>query len=114
MLAALFNQVLLIEQRRTRTDKTHVTAEDTEKLRQLIQTGLAQEGSTRSQEFLGIGKQMRGYRRRIDSHGTEFRHAENAVMTTDPIRPVDDGAARTAFDKQAHQRDRQGQDQRSN
>ena len=37
------NQVILIEQRRSRTDKTHIPFDDAPQLRQLIQAGFTQK-----------------------------------------------------------------------
>ena len=45
---------------------------------------------------------MRRHRRRIDAHGAEFGHFENAVALTDAVGPVDGGAGRGSADAKGY------------
>ena len=55
-LRSQFCQVVLVEQGRPWSDKTHVTPQDTPDLRQFIQAAASQEATYRRQMRLGIGK----------------------------------------------------------
>lgn len=111
--AALYAQgyeVVLIEKGRARADDAHLPFEDAPELRQFVEAGFAQEGADRRQIDLGVLQQMGRDRRRVGAHAAKFRHAEDLVFAADPIRPIEDRAARRQPHGEGDDQDRNEKD----
>lgn len=89
---AQFNQVELIEQRWTWSNKTHVAFENASELRKLVQTGFSYEAAYSGQMGTWITQQMRRYRRRANLHAAKLGHFENLVISAYAVRPIQRGA----------------------
>ena len=97
------DQIILIEQGRSRPDNAHVTTQNTPELWQLIQARFTKKIANRSEPTIWIAKQMGGDGWGVDAHGTKFWHFEDFVVATNPVGPVENGAGGRELDQQGHE-----------
>ena len=92
LASSQFDEVVLVEKRRPRPDKSHVPLQDAEQLRQFVQAVSPKDPADSCQVLIGGCQQVRGHRRCFNLHGPELRHPEEDIVPTDPDRPIQDGA----------------------
>ena len=76
---------------RARANQTHITFEDIEKLRQLINGKFADKGAETGFAGIAVGAPSGGLLV-IDPHGTEFVHIKRLFAQADTFLPEQDGA----------------------
>ncbi len=73
VLVSFFNQVILVPQRRTRTDDAHGPFENVEHLREFIEARLAEESAHLGNPLLGVAQFVRrSVLGRVGAHGAEL------------------------------------------
>lgn len=95
------NQILLVEERGTRSHKTLVSRKDAEELRQLVQACSAEKSSKGGQVEGRIRQQMSGHLGGVDPHTAQFRHPEEPIVLTHTIRPIEYRTMGRYLDKQS-------------
>jgi phage gp29-like protein len=82
----------MIEYRRARGHKTHITFQDALQLGQFVQAGFAQERANQDQPLARIVMKICGRCGGIDPHALELGHFEYAALAADPLAKVKCGA----------------------
>src|SRR5260221_13243978 len=92
----------------TRSDKTQISFENAVNLRQLVQSCFPQERANTSQVGTGIIEQMSGHLWGVRPHAAELGHAENSIVATHAVRPVEYRAFGAELYRQGSRQDRKG------
>src|SRR5215510_2696839 len=95
---------------RPRPDQTHLTANDVDQLRQLIDPQFANPPADARHARIALDGPNRAVRFGVYAHRTKLDDPKYGVMESDPLLQVKDGAARIEFDGQrSQQHQRRGQ-----
>ena len=111
----LRKEVILIPERRTRTNQRHVALQDIKELRQLIEGCFPEKPSDSCDEKIGIIQHMgRHIMWGIDTHRAEFIYVKIRAVLSCPLLPEENRSRRIEMDRYAKQNQQPRQCCRSN
>jgi hypothetical protein len=99
----------------TRSDKTHVAAQDVQDLCQFVDAKLSDDCAHPRNAGIAFGRPARtAVGLGVGPHAAEFENREDAAMQSDPVLAVEDRTGALEFDQAGRQNEqRQRQDQQT-
>ena len=105
------DQVVLVPQGGSRTDETHLTGENVEQLRQLVDRRFPDELSDLGDVRVRVIQLMRGgVRIGVGIHGAELQDLKDLLVLPDPVLFEEHGALAVEFDGERHDQHRESKE----